>query len=116
MPFSSLPDVVYRVTASNNRLNIATASGFIIGTNLAVAPDGRVNAFLTVPDTVCALPPNRVLAYTFDYQFVFNPNGSGSATVEWTYGRDSFCATCTVLDQAVLQRIGNVVSATSVAD
>jgi hypothetical protein len=116
MPFSSLPDVIYRVTASNNRLNITTASGFVIGTNLAIGTDGRVNAFLIVPDTICLLPPNRVLEYAFDYQFIFNLDGSGSAAVEWTYGRDSLCATCTVLDQAVLQRIGNVVSATSVAE
>jgi hypothetical protein len=105
-PFSSLSDVVYRVTASNNRLNIETTDGLVIGTNLAIGQDGLVTTTLRVPNAICQ-NGGRVIEFVFNYEFLFQLNGSGAAAAEWTYGRDSFCATCSVSDQAALSRIGN---------
>ena len=105
-PFSSLSDVVYRVTASNNRLNIETTAGLVLGTNLSIGQDGRVATTLRIPNAICQ-NGGRVIEFVFNYEFLFQLNGSGAAAAEWTYGRDSFCATCTVSDQAVLSRIGD---------
>ena len=46
--------------------------------------------------------------FAFDYTFAFNPNGTGTATVHWTYGYNPgyFCAVCAVDDTAVLHRTG----------
>jgi hypothetical protein len=107
-PFSSLSDVVYRVTASNNRLNIETTAGLVLGTNLSIGQDGRVATTLRIPNAICQ-NGGRVIEFVFNYEFLFQLNGSGAAAAEWTYGRDSFCATCTVSDQAVLSRIGDAV-------
>jgi hypothetical protein len=104
-PFTQLPDVVYQVTASNNRLNIETTAGLVIGANLPIEPDGRVTTTLRIPNAICQ-NGGRVIEFVFNYEFLFQLNGTGAAAAEWTYGRDSFCATCTVLDQAVLNRIG----------
>jgi hypothetical protein len=61
-----------------------------------------------IPHDVCRFS-GRALDFAFDYDFLFRLDGTGTASVEWTYGRDSFCATCTVLDNAVLSRIGDAV-------
>jgi hypothetical protein len=108
--FSRLSDVVYRVTASNNLLNIQTSDGLVLGTNLAIGQNGLVNTTLRVPDAICQ-NGGRVIEFVFNYEFLFRVDGTGAAAAEWTYGRDSFCATCTVFDQAVMSRIGDAVVA-----
>lgn len=105
--FPFIPDGTYNVTAQNGLLNIATTEGTVIGTNLAVAANGIVDPPSTrIPSGRFCQVSGRSLDFVFDYVFQFGANGQGAASVEWSYGKDSFCAVCTpVFDQATLARV-----------
>jgi hypothetical protein len=105
----ALSDVIYRVTARNNLLDIETEGGGpLIGSGLPVAADGTVDPppFTVFSGENCPDPPRRPRNFVFDYRFRFNTNGTGSGTAEWSFSADSFCAVCFVNDEvATLQRI-----------
>jgi hypothetical protein len=109
-----LPDVTYRVTARNNQLDIATTGGQTIGSGLPVAPDGTVDPppFSVFSGENC--PPaqgGRPRDFRFDFRFRFATNGTGSATAQWSFSEDSFCAVCFASDDATLQRVSGPGSA-----
>jgi len=106
-PFTSIADVTYRVTALNERLDIVTTGGLVIGRGLVVAPDGSVDPppFIVPTGEQCQIS-GRPLQFEFDYFFTFSLNGTGTGSATWSYGKDSFCAVCSpVLDQATLVRV-----------
>jgi hypothetical protein len=105
--FPFVPDVTYRVTAQNGRLDIVTTGGTLIGSGLPVAADGTVDPpSVRIPSGRICQISGRSIDFEFDYRFTFGTNGSGTASVQWSYGEDSFCAVCTpVLDSATLQKV-----------
>jgi hypothetical protein len=104
VPFASLQDTVYVVTAVNGFLDIDIKGGQQIARGLTIGPNGNVAFRYTAFDSFCPTggqPRN----FVFDYVFTFQLNGTGSAEAEWTFGRNTFCASCQVSDSAGLVKI-----------
>jgi hypothetical protein len=104
VPFASLQDTVYVVTAVNGFIDIDIKGGPQIGRGLTLGPNGNVAFRYTAFDSFCPTggqPRN----FVFDYVFTFQLNGFGSAEAAWTFGRNTFCASCQVTDSAGLVKI-----------
>ncbi len=108
--FAALAPTTYLVTALDGELDITdTATGARLGRGLALQPDGSVEArFSTGSGMFCTLT-NVEEQYDYDFTFTFHTNGMGTAMVTWSYGANTFCATCTVTDTAVLTRVAGPV-------
>lgn len=117
-PFDALPDVIYRVTAINGDLDIVVETrdgkdGQVIGRSLEIRdPEGAspyaVLTRLTIETQNFCQNGGRRFDYVFNYTFSFGVDGTGEARAEWSYGSGSFCFTCSVIDNATLQRIGGL--------
>jgi hypothetical protein len=105
VPSGSLLDTVYVVTAVNGLLDIDVKGGQQIGRGLELRPDGSVAFRYTITESLCP-GSGRPRRFVFDYTFTFRLNGTGSATADWSYGLNSFCAECTVSDAAGLLKVG----------
>jgi hypothetical protein len=105
--FPFIPDLTYRVTAQNGRLDIETTGGTPIGSGLSVGADGTVDPpSVRIPSGTFCQISGRSIDFEFDYRFTFSTSGVGTGSVVWSYGKDSFCAVCTpVLDSATLQKV-----------
>jgi len=104
-PFDWLRDTDYRVTALDEQLDIFDmAAQTYIGRGLDVSPDGSVEFRYKKPGLLCVVNGVRQ-EYVFDFVFVFQLNGQGTAAAKWTYGMNTNCAVCTVDDSATLYRI-----------
>jgi hypothetical protein len=100
-----LQDTTYHVTALDGQLDIQIASGARIGAGLQVDSSGTVQFTYQVFDQrVCDLTliPEQ---YVFMYTFTFQADGTGTASVHWTYGFNTNCAVCAVDDSATLRRV-----------
>jgi hypothetical protein len=104
-PFDRLRDTTYRVTAVDGRLDVEIVNGARLGRGLALDGNGTVETTFRVFDGVCLVSGVRE-EYVFDYIFTFHLNGTGSAAAHWTYGFNTFCASCEVDDSATLLRVG----------
>ena len=104
-PFPGLQDTTYRVTAVDGRLDVEIINGVRLGRALALDAKNTVKTTYSVFDQrVC--PNSGVLEqYVFDYTFTFALNGTGTASVHWTYGFNTFCVQCSVNDTATLRRV-----------
>ena len=97
----------FRVTAVAGALDIADASGAIVGRGLPLNPDGSVKAHLTVDSgNLCknALPPGVPEFFVYDYTFILRTDGTGTASANWSYAKDTFCTECEVTNSATLTR------------
>jgi len=94
---------MYRVSALGGQLDIQVVNGAFIGRGVSVDSNGvAVFSYSVYDQSLCfGTPPQFVFKYTFD----FNLNGTGSASVHWTYGNNTNCAVCAVDDTATLLRI-----------
>lgn len=111
--FVPLADTTYLVTALDGQLDITdTATGDRIGRGLMLQPDGRVEThFSKGSGMFCVLTGTDKVEelFDYDYTFTFHTNGTGTAMVTWSYGANTFCATCTVTDTAGLTRVAGPV-------
>jgi len=106
IPFQTLPDTTYRVTALDGQLDIVDiGTGDPIGRGLALQPDGSVEARFSRGSGMICLLTGIEEQYAYDYVFTFHTNGTGTAMVMWTYGVNTNCAVCTVTDTARLTRV-----------
>ncbi len=103
--FTSLQGTTYHVTALDGQLDIQIASGARIGAGLQVDSTGTVQFTYQVFDQrVCDLThiPEQ---FVFMYTFTFRADGTGTASVHWTYGFNTNCAVCIVDDNATLVQV-----------
>lgn len=103
--FARLDDTTYRVTALDGLLDITAADGGRIGRGLAVDAQGNVEAQFRKQIGEMCEASGRLEEFLFDYKFMFRTNGTGAASVKWSYGKDSLCAVCEVDDTATLHRL-----------
>ncbi|HVN87988.1 MAG TPA: hypothetical protein VMW17_24365 [Candidatus Binatia bacterium] len=102
-------NTTYRVTAVVGQLDIVDlGTGEILGRGLPITVNGNSGSvttqFTRTSGTVCTVDgvaPQQVFMYTFTFQ----TDGSGSAQVSWSFGRNAHCAVCDASDSASLFRI-----------
>jgi hypothetical protein len=103
--FDRLRDTTYRVTAVDGRLDIEILDGVRLGRGLLLDGNLTVQTTFRVFDQRVCLVSGVREELVFDYIFTFRTNGTGAAAVHWTYGFNTFCASCAVDDTATLRRI-----------
>jgi hypothetical protein len=94
------------VTAVDGRLDVQVAGGASLGRGLALDAKNQVQTeFRVASGNMCAVDGINE-EFDFKYTFAFNINGTGSATVTWSYGTNAHCAVCMdVMDTATLLRV-----------
>lgn len=104
VPYQSLGDVVYQITAIAGTFDIALKnSGEILARGVPLRPGGNFDfTFQTGSGKFCFGTEAQLF---FHYVFQLNLNGTGQATVRWTYGFNTNCAVCQVDDTATLVRV-----------
>jgi len=94
------------VTAVDGRLDIEIVNGARLGRGLALDATNTIQTEYIVTDPTAPACFGVQPQYVFDYSFTFQTNGTGSASVHWTYGFNTNCAVCSVQDTATMRRVG----------
>jgi hypothetical protein len=104
-PFYWLTDTDYQVSALDDQLDIYDVQAqTYIGRGLYVSPDGSVEFQYRKSGLLCEAT-GKIQEFVFDFVFIFQLNGQGTATAHYSYGLNTNCAVCTVDDSASLLRI-----------
>lgn len=87
------------------RLDVVNSGGDEITRGAEIEVGNQVFAHYVVDSGLNCPNNGKPRLFVFDYVFTFGLDGRGSASVVWSFAKDSSCETCTVEDAAGMLKI-----------